>query len=96
MNRNMGEATTPHSVTLRYFAWVRERAGRSEERIDLPADIETVTELMTHLSRLDERCAEAFKHPGSIRVAIDRVHVKHDTRISGAKEIAFFPPVTGG
>ena len=84
------------SVKLRYFAWVRERIGRPEEDIDLPAGIATVADLMDWLSRRGEEYAHAFDNPKVIRAAIDRTHVKSDAVVTGALEIAFFPPMTGG
>jgi sulfur-carrier protein len=79
-----------------YFAWVRERIGKNEEELDPPAEVATVGELIGWLSRRDERYAHAFEAPQTIRAAIDRVHVKHDAKLSGAREIALFPPMTGG
>jgi sulfur-carrier protein len=83
-------------VKLRYFAWVRERVGKAEEDVDPPAGIATVGELVAWLSQRDEQYAYAFENPKVIRAAIDRTHVRADTRIAGAGEIAFFPPMTGG
>jgi sulfur-carrier protein len=79
-----------------YFAWVRERVGKAEEQIDPPAAIATVGELMTWLARRGEEYAYAFENPKVIRAAIDRSHVRADAPIADAKEIAFFPPMTGG
>jgi molybdopterin synthase sulfur carrier subunit len=84
------------TVRLLYFAWVRERIGRAEEVISLPAGVTTIAELMGHLSRRGEGYGEAFRRPEIIRAAIDRAHSRPDARIAGAREIAFFPPVTGG
>jgi sulfur-carrier protein len=83
-------------LKLRYFAWVRERIGKPEEEIELPAAIATVADLMRWLAMRGEEYAHAFENPQVIRAAIDRAHVKADTAISGAHEIAFFPPMTGG
>jgi molybdopterin synthase sulfur carrier subunit len=83
-------------VKLRYFAWVRERIGKPEEEIELPAGIATVADLMTWLSERGEEYAYAFENPKVIRAAIDRAHVRADAVIMGAREIAFFPPMTGG
>ena len=79
-----------------YFAWVRERVGKGEEEITPPAGIRTVAELMTWLAGRGEEYAYAFDNPRVIRAAIDRTHVKGDAMIAGAREIAFFPPMTGG
>jgi sulfur-carrier protein len=83
-------------VKLLYFAWVRERVGKAEEVIDPPPGIATVGELMTWLARRGEQYAHAFENPKVIRAAIDRRHVRAETTIAGAGEIAFFPPMTGG
>ena len=83
-------------MKLRYFAWVRERVGKPEEDIEVPARIATVGELVTWLSSRGEEYAHAFENPKVIRVAIDRNHVKPHTLIGKAAEIAFFPPMTGG
>ena len=79
-----------------YFAWVRERIGKTEEEISLPADVRTAGELIAWLTARGEEYAHAFENPKVIRAAIDRAHVKPQTAIAGAGEIAFFPPMTGG
>ena len=83
-------------MKLRYFAWVRERVGKPEEEVELPASVATIAELMTWLSGRGEEYAHAFEDPKVVRAAIDRAHVKGDAAIAGAREIAFFPPMTGG
>jgi sulfur-carrier protein len=83
-------------VKLLYFAWVRERIGKPEEEIDPPASVRTVGDLVTWLSGRGEEYAYAFENGHVIRAAIDRTHVKHEAAIAGAREIAFFPPMTGG
>jgi molybdopterin synthase sulfur carrier subunit len=83
-------------VKLLYFAWVRERIGKPEEDVELPAGVATVGELIDWLSRRGEEYAHAFENPRVIRAAIDRAHVKADATLQGAHEIAFFPPMTGG
>jgi sulfur-carrier protein len=83
-------------VKLLYFAWVRERVGKTEEEIEPPAGVATVGELMGWLSQRDEQYAHAFENGKVIRAAIDHRHVRSDAAIAGAREIAFFPPMTGG
>jgi sulfur-carrier protein len=83
-------------MKLRYFAWVRERIGKTDEDIDVPAGITTVGDLMTWLAARGEEYASAFENPKVIRAAIDRSHVRAEAPIAGAREIAFFPPMTGG
>jgi molybdopterin synthase sulfur carrier subunit len=79
-----------------YFAWLRERVGKPEEEIAPPAGIATVGELMNWLAGRGEEYAYAFENRQVIRAAIDKRHVRPEATISGAKEIAFFPPMTGG
>ena len=83
-------------MKVKYFAWVRERVGKVEETIEPPATVRTVEELIVWLSGRSEAYAYAFEKPKVIRTAIDHTHVKPDTAIAGAREIAFFPPMTGG
>jgi len=83
-------------VKLRYFAWVRERIGKPEEEIELPASVATIADLMNFLAQRGEEYAHAFENPKVIRAAVDRTHVRADRAIAGAREIAFFPPMTGG
>lgn len=83
-------------MKLLYFAWVRERVGKPQEDVELPAGIATVGDLMTWLAKRGDEYAHAFENPKIIRAAIDRAHVRPDTSIAGAREIAFFPPMTGG
>jgi molybdopterin synthase sulfur carrier subunit len=79
-----------------YFAWLRERIGRAEEIVEPPLEVKTVRQLAEWLSGRGEEYAHAFANPGVVRAAMDRVHVKPDAAIAGAREIAFFPPMTGG
>jgi sulfur-carrier protein len=79
-----------------YFAWLRERVGKSGEEVAFPANVTTIGEAITFLSQLGENYAYAFEKPTLIRAAINQKHVKHDTPLAGALEIAFFPPMTGG
>ena len=81
---------------LVYFAWVRERIGKSEEDIALPADVKAGADLLRHLKTLGEDYAHALEHEHVIRIAVDQEHVEHDEPIAGAREIALFPPMTGG
>jgi molybdopterin synthase sulfur carrier subunit len=83
-------------LKLRYFAWVRERIGKPEEDIELPASVATIADLIGFLAQRGEEYAYAFENPKVIRAAIDRTHVRADRAIAGAREIAFFPPMTGG
>ena len=84
------------SVKLSYFAWVRERIGKPEEVVELPPEVATVSDLVGWLKGRGEEYAYAFENEGVVRAAIDKVHAKADAAIAGAREIAFFPPMTGG
>jgi sulfur-carrier protein len=83
-------------MKVKYFAWVRERIGKSEEMVEPPPSVRTIEELMAWLARRGETYAYAFEQPKVIRAAIDHAHVRPDATIAGAHEIAFFPPMTGG
>jgi sulfur-carrier protein len=81
---------------LIYFAWVRERIGKSEEQLTLPENVTTVQELLSHLRTLGEEYEAALQHPEFIRVALDQEHADHGEALGAAREIALFPPMTGG
>ena len=84
------------TTKLIYFAWVRERIGTREEELELPPEIKTVRELLHWLQAKGDGYAEALRQPEVIRVAINQEHVDHKELIAGAREIALFPPMTGG
>jgi sulfur-carrier protein len=84
------------AMRLVYFAWVRERIGKADEEVALPPTVTTVAELIRWLGTRGEEYAHAFEDPKVIRAAIDKNHVRPETAIAGAREIAFFPPMTGG
>jgi molybdopterin synthase sulfur carrier subunit len=83
-------------VKLLYFAWVRERIGRSEEEVELPAAVATVSDLLAWLKTRGPEYEHALAEPRVIRVAVDRVHAQTDRPLNGAREVALFPPMTGG
>lgn len=83
-------------MKLRYFAWVRERIGKPEEEITLPPDVTTTTDLLTWLKTRGEEYEWALEKAEVIRVAVDQVHAAPGTSIVAAKEVALFPPMTGG
>jgi molybdopterin synthase sulfur carrier subunit len=86
----------PQEVVLRYFAWLREKTGTGEERMMLPPEIVTVGDLLRWQSTRGHPFDAAFAKPDAIRVALDHAHAKPTAAVAGAREIAFFPPVTGG
>jgi molybdopterin synthase sulfur carrier subunit len=79
-----------------YFAWVRERIGTGEESVDPPETVVTVADLVDWLAETSAPHAEAFENRSRLRAAIDQDFVALDTPIGRAREIAIFPPVTGG
>jgi len=90
------EPADGRNLRVLYFAWVRERVGRASEDLRVPAGIDTVADLVAWLAARGPGYAAAFARPDVIRAALDQQHVKPQTPIGGAREVAFFPPVTGG
>lgn len=83
-------------MKLLYFAWVRERIGRADETIERPAGVETVADLIAWLRARGDGYELALAEPEAIRVALDREHALHDASLAGIREVALFPPMTGG
>ncbi len=84
-------------MKLVYFAWLRERLGINEEIVELPANVETIANLLDWLKSRDEVFADVFEHADIIQVAVNQKHEQdRNTSIAGAGEIALFPPMTGG
>jgi len=83
-------------MKILYFAWVRQRVGMAEETLAPPDDVTTVAGLIDWLKSRDESYANAFADLRVIRAAVDQQLVPLDAPLAGAREIAFFPPVTGG
>ena len=84
------------AVELLYFAWVREKVGTGAERLDPPAGVATVAALLDWLATRSEGHAAAFADRARLRAAVDQRFVTLDASIAAAREIAIFPPVTGG
>lgn len=82
------------TLDILYFAWLRERIGAPRERVETSA--ETVHELVAELIARGERHAAALSDLGAVRVAVDQVLSDLDAPLGGAREVAFFPPMTGG
>lgn len=81
-------------IDVLYFAWVRERIGLPREKVDTNAA--TVNDLIAELSAREERYALAFADLSSLRVALDQDLSDFDASLAGVREVAFFPPMTGG
>ena len=79
-----------------YFAWVREKTGKSGDEFALPEDVTTVAQLVDWLKGHDDACGEAFADLNTVRVAVNRDHATFDQPVTDDDEVAFFPPVTGG
>ena len=83
-------------IGLRYFAWVRERVGIGEERRELPEDVSDAAALIAWLAGQGEQYEAAFGQPKALRVAYDMRQVEMDTPLDGVREVAIYPPMTGG
>ena len=83
-------------LTILYFAWVRERIGAGEERVTRPEPGTTIAALLDRLAQSSEGHEAAFGDRAKLRAALDQRFVPLDTEIGAAKELALFPPVTGG
>ena len=81
-------------ITVLYFAWVRERIGLPREEVATSAT--TVADLVAELSAREERYAVAFSDLAALRVAVDQTLATFDAPLAGVREVAFFPPMTGG
>jgi len=83
-------------VKLLYFAWVRQKIGRSEEEIAPPASVTTVEALVDFLRRRGAGYEAAFADLKLLRVAVNQQHTNFAATLGPHDEVAFFPPVTGG
>jgi sulfur-carrier protein len=83
-------------MKILYFARFRQLIGRGSDDLVVPPDVHTVNALLNHLVAQDAGVAAAFSDLRTVRVAVDQNHCALDASIIGAKEVAFFPPVTGG
>ena len=81
-------------IDILYFAWVRERVGLPKERVE--TDAATVAALVDELRAREERYALAFSDLKALRVAVDQELSDFDAPLAGVREVAFFPPMTGG
>lgn len=81
-------------IQVMYFAWVRERIGEPKEQVE--TDATTVRELVAELIAKEERYAAAFADLSALKVALDQELADFDASLAGVKEVAFFPPMTGG
>lgn len=83
-------------LQLIYFAWCKEKIGRSQETLSVPQSVETVSDLTTWLAERGTEYADVFANPDMIRSAVNHEHVDGRWILNSGDEVAFFPPVTGG
>ena len=83
-------------MVIKYFSWIKEHIGQSEEQIDLPSNITNVNQLINYLNEIDQKYNIIFKKKELIKIAVNKTYSSFDNKISNSDEIAFFPPVTGG
>ena len=83
-------------MVIKYFSWIREHIGKSEEQVILPSNITNVIELINYLNEVDKKYNLIFEKKELIKFAVNKAYSSFDTKISDNDEIAFFPPVTGG
>ena len=83
-------------MKLLYFAWVRQKVGRSEERLDMPASVTNVSNLVDYLRARGPNYEAAFRDRALLRVAVNQQHTDFNAVVHADDEVAFFPPVTGG
>lgn len=84
------------TLEVLYFAWIREHMGCAGETLTPPATVKTASDLIHYLAARDTAGATAFANPERVRIGVDQMHASADTDITKAREVAFFPPVTGG
>ena len=83
-------------MIIKYFSWIKENVGKTEEVIELPDHINNVNELINYLNELDKKYSLILEKKKLIKIAVNKTYSSFDTNISNNDEIAFFPPVTGG
>lgn len=83
-------------MKLLYFAWVRQKVGKSEEQLEMPPSVTNVSNLVEYLRGRGPNYQSAFQNPALLRVAVNQQHTDFNTVIHPDDEVAFFPPVTGG
>ena len=83
-------------MIIKYFSWIKEHIGKSEEHIVLPNHITNVDQLINYLNQMDKKYHLIFKKKEIIKIAVNKTYSSFDANISNDDEIAFFPPVTGG
>ncbi len=85
-----------YQIDIVYFSWVKERLGRDQETIICPASVETVGDLVAHLKAVDSIYQQVFSDLKKLRFALDQDFVGLEASLGDSRELAIFPPVTGG
>jgi molybdopterin synthase sulfur carrier subunit len=85
-----------HPMQIRYFAWLRQRAGTAAEAVEPPPEVRTVGDLKAWLGSRHPRFGEACAAQGVVRCAVNQEFAEDTAPVRGGDEVAFFPPVTGG
>src|SRR5690606_19288758 len=88
--------TREGAMTVLYFASVKEKVGCAEEQVSPPGSVVTVSDLIDWLAARSPKHADAFANRATIKSAVDQTHVPLSAPLGNAREVAFFPPVTGG
>ena len=83
-------------MIIKYFSWIKEHIGKSEEQITIPSYITNVDQLINYLNEKDTKYNLLFEKKELIKIAVNKTYSSFDTKVSNNDEIAFFPPVTGG
>ena len=83
-------------MIIKYFSWIKEHIGKSEEQITIPSDITNVDQLINYLNEKDSKYNLLFEKKELIKIAVNKTYSSFDAKVNNSDEIAFFPPVTGG
>ena len=83
-------------MIIKYFSWVKDIIGKSEEKISVSPEIDTPEKLIDFLIKKDKKYKKAFSKRNTIKVAQNKIYIAKSDKIKNGDEIAFFPPVTGG
>ena len=83
-------------MVIKYFSWIKEHIGKSEELIELPDNVTTISDLINYLNNLNDDYKKVFAKKDLIKIAVNKTYCSVETKINNNDEIAFFPPVTGG
>ena len=83
-------------MVIKYFSWIKEHIGKSEEQITIPSNITNVDQLINYLNEKDTKYNLLFEKKELIKIAVNKTYSSFDAKVNNSDEIAFFPPVTGG